>query len=308
MEITFKLDGTQSSGHFGSGELTIPARQPGIFLFLILFIQLSALAQPITKNVLIEGKGIPVVMLNGGTGDMSVFSSHSKQLSADYKVIRMEQFNVQYATEGRLLPKTYSVQMESEALKATLDSLNITIPVVLVGHSYGGLIALDFAIHNPKYIRSLILIEPPVFAIAKEKKVVPEGMMGMQKLLRKFLPQANITEDMIKEFRCELMDCDSFDIYKHPLWQTWVKQKNRLRGLAVINKYKVDCKDLHRFLKPVLIVTGTQTVLFHKKIDALLAGEFPLGKTTNITGGHAAININATEFVTRLKNFLGDEK
>jgi pimeloyl-ACP methyl ester carboxylesterase len=279
-----------------------------IFVVILLIAHFSVMAQPKTKKVLVEGDGLPVVMLNGGTADMSVFSSHSKQLSADYKVIRMEQFNVQYATEGRTLPKTYSVQMESEAIKATLDSLNITKPIVLVGHSYGGLIALDFALHHPNYIRSLILIEPPVFAMANAKKVVPEGMKEMQTLLRKLPPRANITEDMIKEFRCELMNCDSFDIRKHPLWQTWVQQKNRLRGLAVVNQYKVDFKNLRRFQKPVLIVTGTQTVLFHKKIDELLTAEFPLAKTASIPGGHTAINNYLTEFVDLLKHFLGDEK
>lgn len=279
-----------------------------IFVVILLIAHFSVMAQPKTKKVLVEGDGLPVVMLNGGTADMSVFSSHSKQLSADYKVIRMEQFNVQYATEGCTLPQTYSVQMESEAVKATLDSLNITEPIVLMGHSYGGLIALDFALHHPNYIRSLILIEPPVFAMANAKKVIPEGMKGMQTLLRKLPPRANITEDMIKEFRCELMNCDSFDIRKHPLWKTWVQQKNRLRGLAVVNQYKVGFKNLHRFQKPVLIVTGTLTVPFHKKIDELLTAGFPLAKTASIPGGHTAVNNNATEFVNLLKQFLGDKK
>ncbi len=59
--------------------------------------------------------------------------------------------------------------MESEAIKFTLDSLNIKEPVILVGHSYGGLIAFDFALNHPDHIRSLVLIEPPIFGIAEIK-------------------------------------------------------------------------------------------------------------------------------------------
>lgn len=70
----------------------------------------------------------------------------------------MEQFNVQYATGGLILPKDYSVRMESEAIKFTLDSLDIHEPIILIGHSYSGLIALDFALNFPNRIRSLIFI------------------------------------------------------------------------------------------------------------------------------------------------------
>lgn len=274
------------------------------FFILLLFIPISALAQPKIKKVLIEGEGKPIVMLNGGTADMSVFAIHSKELSSIYKVIRIEQFNVQYATENLVLPKNYSVRMESEAVKFTLDSLNIKEPVALVGHSYGGLIALDFALNHPKYVSSLVLIEPPVFGIAESKNEFPEGMKQMQELSKQFTPQADITEDMVKQFRCELMNCDTFDIHEHPLWKTWIKQKNRLRGLSTVSNYKINLKKLHQFQRPVLIVTGTQTVPFHKRIDELLTVEFSFAKTANIQGGHTAVNTNAKEFTECLLKFL----
>lgn len=222
-------------------------KQMKVLVSLLLIANVSVLAQPKTKKILIEGEGVPIVMLNGSTEDMSVFAPHSKQLSTAYKVIRMEQFNVQYANEGSALPKNYSVQMESQAVKATLDSLNIKEPIVLVGHSYGGLIAFDFALNHQNYIRSLVLIEPPVFAIAEVKNGSFEGIKQMQKLLKKLSPQANITEDLIKAFRCALMNCDSFDIRQHPLWETWVKQKNRLEGLSVITHTKWTMKNYTSF-------------------------------------------------------------
>ena len=274
------------------------------FLIFILFIPISALAQLKIKKVLIEGEGPPMVMLNGGTADMSVFAAHSKELSHTYKVIRMEQFNVQYATENLTLPKNYSVRMESEAVKFTLDSLNIKEPIVLVGHSYGAVIAFDFALNHPEHIRSLVLIEPPLFGIAEAKNESPEGMRQMQELLKQLTPRADITEDMVKQFRCELMNCDTFNIHEHPLWKTWIEQKNRLRGLSGVSNYKIDLKKLRQFQKPVLIVTGTQTVPFHKRIDELLTVGFAFAKAANIQGGHTAVNTNAREFIECLLKFL----
>lgn len=270
-------------------------------------VPVSVFGQPKTKKVLIEGEGMPIIMLNGGTADMAVFAPHSKQLSAAYKILRMEHFNVQYATEGRMLPDRYSVQMESEGIKSTLDSLNIQEPIVLVGHSYGGLIALDFALNFQKDILSLVLIEPPVFSIAEAHNASPGGMKEMQELLQQLSPRANITDDLVKAFRCALMNCDTFDIRQHPLWTTWLKQKDRLRGLSVINQYKVNLEELQLFQKPVFIITGTQTVPFHKKIDELLAAALPLAKTAGIAGGHTVVNTNTAEFIQQLKSFLSDK-
>jgi pimeloyl-ACP methyl ester carboxylesterase len=216
----------------------------------------------------------------------------------------MEQFNIQYANAELPLPKDYSVRTESEAIRFTLDSLRINEPIVLVGHSYGGLIAFDFALNHPDRIRSLILIEPPLFYLAEQRNESPEGMKEMKALSKQFTPQAEITEEMVKRFRCELMNCDTFDIYKHPLWQTWIKQKDRLRGLSAVSDYQFDLKKLHQFQKPVLIITGTQTVPFHKRIDELLAAEFPIAKTATISGGHTAVNTSPNEFIECLLKFL----
>lgn len=73
---------------------------------------------------------------------MNSFSQPSAALSTNHKVIRMEHFNVQYAAEGLTLPPCYSLQKESEAIRKTLDSLAIKKPVILIGWSYGALMAI----------------------------------------------------------------------------------------------------------------------------------------------------------------------
>ena len=277
-------------------------------VFIVLFTQLTAQAQPKTKQALVEGRGTPVVLLHGGTFDYNAYAAHSKLLADSFTVIRLQQFNVQYANEGWTLPKDYSVKMESEAIKVTLDSLHISKPVILVGHSYGGVVAFDFAMNHPERVQSLVLVEAPLFDMAKAKGEYSEQMKEIEEPGKHFTPQATITEEMIKSFRCKMTNCDTFDIRQHPMWPSWLKQKDRLRGLSVVPGYKINFEKLHRFQNPVLIVTGTTTIEPHKTIDRLLSREFPNVKTASLSGDHIAVYQNAEVFVQTLKTFLRKTK
>ncbi|HMG91169.1 MAG TPA: hypothetical protein VK589_13985, partial [Chryseolinea sp.] len=106
-------------------------RHVRILLALLVFSFYVSAQTPI-KRTAIEGEGTPLVMLPGGTVDISALSLVSRGMENLYKVIRMENLNVQYASKGRTLPKDYSVQMEAESVKATLDSLKVTGPIILM--------------------------------------------------------------------------------------------------------------------------------------------------------------------------------
>ncbi len=266
-----------------------------------------ASAQFLSKKILTEGNGKAIVMLAGGTADMTIYSPASKELSAKYKIVRMEHFNVHYATDGLLLPKNYSVLTESEAIKVTLDSMKILNPVVLLGHSYGGLIALDFALRYPHRIESLILMEPPVFGLLDAEKKSPEGLLAMKELLKELKPRSIITDMQVERFRCALMNCTIQAIREHPQWSKWMEEKNRLRGLSAVGTYKISIKKLHQFNKPVLIITGNQTVSFHKRIDNILAKEFPHAKEVMVESGHAIPAIASKEMVHLILNFLKEQ-
>lgn len=274
-------------------------------LLLLSFSQLIGQGQSKTKQVLIEGSGQPIVFLHGGTFDHTAFAPHAKLLADSFTVIRMLQFNVQYADAGWTLPKDYSVKMESDAIMATLDSLHIAAPVILIGHSYGGVIAFDFAINHPDRIKSLVLVEAPLFDMAKRKDEYSEKMKQIDELTKDFIPQATITEEMIESFRCKMTNCDTFDIRSHPMWPKWLKQKDRLQGLSVVSTYKIDYKKLHAFSKPSLIVTGTKTIEPNKTVDKLLSVELSNAKTGSLTGDHIAIYQDPGSFVLLLRSFVG---
>lgn len=273
-----------------------------VLLFILLFPAFT-FAQYSTKQVIVEGKGSPIVLLAGGRWDMQSFSTPSAALSTNHQVIRMEHFNVQYAKQGLLLPN-YSLQQESEAIGRTLDSLGIHEPVVLIGWSFGALIAMDFALNHPSRIRKLVLYEPPAFWVAKAKGESPPGMQKMIELSKSFTPTATISEQQFAQFRCILDGCDTAQIRQHPQWPAWVMQKDRLRGLSVVANHCDSIERLQAFQLPVLILTGHGTVAFHRRINELLAAEFPVVKVKEIAGGHSAPQAAVQDFIEAIKEFV----
>ncbi|HEY5915911.1 MAG TPA: alpha/beta hydrolase [Chryseolinea sp.] len=281
-------------------------RHVKILLALLVFC-FSVSAQTIIKKTAVEGEGTPLVMLPGGTVDISALSLVSRGMENLYKVIRMDNLNVQYACKGQTLPKDYSVQMEAESVKATLDSLKVTGPIILMGHSYGGLIALEYALKNPENITALILIEPPVFGIAEARFESPAGMKNMIAITKELTPDAVITEDLVARFRCELLDCETTPVHGLPQWPIWLNQRDRLRGLSAVGEYRLDLRKVHRFKPPVLILTGTESVPFHKRINALLTVEFTNSTAESIESDHAIPSKAPSELVKCLRNFLKRE-
>jgi len=273
-------------------------------LFFIFLLGAGTQAQYSTKQVIVDGSGSPIVLLAGGRWDMQSFSQPANALSENFQVVRMEHFNVQYAKEKLTLTPGYSVNKESEAIGHTLDSLNIKEPVLLVGWSYGALMAMDFALNHPERVYKLVLYEPPAFWIAKEKGESPAGMKEMIELSQSFTPDANITEEQLARFRCNLDSCNTDSIRTHPQWSNWLKNKDRLRGLSAVANHFDSSSRLRSFKQPVLIVTGKGTVAFHRRINQLLAQEFPNATLKEIPGGHVAPQIAVSEFIQAINNFI----
>lgn len=280
-------------------------KPPAIRLLLFfVFLQTTAFGQYSTKKVIVEGKGSPVVLLAGGRWDMQSFSEPAAALRGNYQVIRMEHFNVQYAKEELMMPPGYSVQKESEAIGKTLDSLGIKEPIVLIGWSYGALMAMDFALNHPSRIHKLVLYEPPAFWVAKAKGESPANMHQMIRLTQTFTPEASISEAQLAQFRCILDGCDTAAIRHQPQWSVWAKQKDRLRGLSAVANYIDSIERLHSFKQPVLILTGKGTVAFHRRINELLMKEFPVATAKEIAGGHSAPQVAVNEFIQAIQKFL----
>lgn len=100
----------------------------------------------------IMGEGQPVVFLHGFTLDHRMWDNQFYYFARYYQCIRFDMRGFGQSALPGNNPYTYQ-----EDIKSLLQSLGITEPVILVGHSIGGQAALNFALRYPHYTKALVL-------------------------------------------------------------------------------------------------------------------------------------------------------
>jgi pimeloyl-ACP methyl ester carboxylesterase len=81
-------------------------------------------------------------------------------------------------------------------------------------------------------------------------------------------------------------------------------RRSALRGLSVIPAHTDNTARLRTFRRPVLIMTGSNTVPFHRRINEILAQTLPLAERIELAGGHTTPVSAADDFVATLQAFL----
>ena len=125
-----------------------------------------------TKSVAIayseSGTGEPVLLIHCSSASSAEWDSLRDALDEDFRVIAPDQWGC-----GESDP--WTGQGEFNLAREAAPILDITgrigTAVHLVGHSYGGGVALRLARERPELIRSLTLIEPSVFHLLRSGEV-----------------------------------------------------------------------------------------------------------------------------------------
>ena len=113
-------------------------------------------------EVEVQGDGEPVLLVHGSNFSSMFRPMVGEKALAGYRLIR---YNRRGHGESSPVPDGFTVDEQAADAAALLHVLGID-PVHVVGHSYGGAIALQLAIDAPDLVHTLSLLEPPVPAIA----------------------------------------------------------------------------------------------------------------------------------------------
>ncbi|MBQ1540051.1 alpha/beta fold hydrolase [Candidatus Saccharibacteria bacterium] len=222
-----------------------------------------------------------VVFLHGIAADSSDFKGLLGYLVGDesMKRVRLATFDLLGAGKSYTSDELeYTFDEQLEALKNSVDKLNVTGPLVIVAHSMGTMIATRFAEAHKRLVRGLVLISAPVF-----KKEDIENPM--------FEVAMNGFREVVGRKMSGLLTAKSFN--------------NEIKNI-VSNKHNYDF--LVRVSKPTIIIYGElDKIIAPFNIPGLLKGN-PNITAIKTAGSHGITREKYHKVLVALQEFLSKEE
>lgn len=116
-----------------------------------------------THSVHASNKGRQKILLLHGYGASGIgqYYRSAITLNEEYDLILPD---LLYCgkSRGDLSEQSFTIEAQVEHVKLILDSLNIREPMLLIGNSYGGIVAAYFAEEYPELVNKLVIYDSPV--------------------------------------------------------------------------------------------------------------------------------------------------
>lgn len=126
----------------------------------------GGIGHDITVNKLLvhyveSGSGSPVILIHGNAGGVEDFQLGAIELlAASHRVIAIDRPG--HGGSDRPTKVGASVEYQAQLLHDTLAQIGVEKPI-LVGHSWGGSVALSYALQYPDGVAGLILLAPAAY-------------------------------------------------------------------------------------------------------------------------------------------------
>ena len=151
-------------------------------------------------HVTVWGDGEPAVFVHGSFGWGEETWREQRPLADDYRLLLVDRRGFGSSPpDGRV-----DFERDADDVADLLDD-----GAHLVGHSYGGVVSLLAAARRPDAVRSLVLIEPPAFGLAR-------GDPAVEELIRNIEGAARATQDP-SEYRAAFLRGFGFPAKPTPL-------------------------------------------------------------------------------------------
>ena len=231
------------------------------------------------------GKGETIVMLSGGPGNNALqLESVALKLSENYSIILLEQRGTGISIPTQFDSTTITLKTSISDINLLLAHLKIP-KTILLGHSWGGSLAMIYASQFPKKVKSLVLIAPGYFSLGWQcARLSTDNMLsklGKQEE-EQFLDLTNksrlntIAETERKELaklrRLPYIFNKSKIDSLMPLFN--VQRNDRMFNIMVTDamKYNFDMqKDLQKIESPIHLICGRQDFLAYITYELKMA-------------------------------------
>jgi pimeloyl-ACP methyl ester carboxylesterase len=220
----------------------------------------------------------PVVLLHGTAGKPSQWKGIAAELA-------------QYEVRTPSLPQTTGGRLADEAYQMARVAVRAGEQVHLVGHSYGGAMALKLAMSFPERIKSLTLIEPVLFHLLRDGGPLERQMYAdiaeVEVRLRKAAASGDATPG-VAGFVDFWGGAQSFAGLAPEKRQVLVAEADRIIGnFTSVARENWPLAELAIVKAPMLAITGSESPVLVQHLTRLIAGAIDNAKVIQLSeAGH----------------------
>jgi len=241
-------------------------------------------------HALTMGEGPDLILIHGASGNIrDMTHSLAPRLAKRYRVTVFDRPGLGYT--DRINTSGATIVQQAELLAGAARQLGLEAPIVM-GHSYGGAVALAWAVHEPRYIAALVPLASPshpwTSPLSTYYKVLSSPILGplVIPLLTAFVHDDRVEREVASIFEPNAVP----DGYIDHIGAALTLRRGTLRANALQRANLLsEIEDLHgqydRLHIPVEIVHGTADTTVGLSIHAEpLEATVPSADLTRLPG------------------------
>ena len=263
---------------------------------------------PKTASYMQQGAGTPVILIHGIAASYHNWDDLVPELAAEgYSCYALDLLG--HGDSPKINSRAYQMEWLYEHFSNWMRSLHLTEPAILVGHSLGGYLALEYARRVPAWTRGLVLVNP-LYSLSQ-----------LPPLLRRTYRRPQISSFIIRRtppwmFRLIVdvtsvaMGNDRGELHSLPervRAQTALDYTRTAPGVYnIINNSRDMNGNLSSISVPTLVVWGDKDQTLSPSSFPKLVNQMPHARGRVLRAGHVPHQSNIEEFNQIVVEYLKD--
>jgi non-heme chloroperoxidase len=254
-----------------------------------------------------HGAGAPVVFVHGALGDYRTWNAQLRPFACRYRVIAYSR-RYHHPNDCPEHVTGYTPDLHAADLADLIRSLRLE-PVHLVGHSYGGAVAAFLAAKHPELVRSLVLGEPTLFPLLKQKienRPIVRSIISLTEQVLELL-RTQGAEPAVKHFINTIITPWTFDELTAPVRTVMMENVGTLKPMLLVTSAATPFMSEHaQMIKaPTLLLEGNLSAAFFRQTIRELEPELPKSEHVTLPNVSHGLHLeNPQQFNQTVLEFL----